>query len=185
MIRLFAALNIPEEAKDKLIEVRNSVIPDSFFKWEASDKLHLTLKFIGDFPSDDVDQIKSELMFLEDYSSLKSEFFNFGFFFRHNKPVILWVGMKIAGPINEIVNEMNRRLEKFSIQRENRPFKPHLTLLRIKNDFDDNLVHRFKNFTFEPINFYSNSISLYKSELLKTESKYFEIKNYKLKKLEN
>jgi 2'-5' RNA ligase len=185
MIRLFVALNIPEEAKDKLIKVRNSVIPDSFFKWEASDKLHLTLKFIDDIHTDAVDEIKSELLFLENYPILKSEFFDFGFFFRHNKPVILWAGMKIAEPINEIVSEINRRLEKYSIQRENRPYKPHLTILRIKNDFEDNLVTKFKNFTFEPINFNSNSISLYKSELLKTGSKYFEIKNYKLKKLEN
>jgi len=181
MIRLFTALNIPEEIKDKLIEVRNSVIPNLNFKWESREKLHLTLKFIGDFPTEDVDQIKSELTFLENYSPLKSEFFNFGFFFRHNKPVILWAGMKISEPINEIISELNLRLEKFSILKENREFKPHLTLLRIKNDFDESLIHKFKNFTFEPINFYSNSISLYKSELHKSGSKYFEIINYKLK----
>lgn len=181
MIRLFAALNIPEEIKDKLIEVRNSVIPNSNFKWESREKLHLTLKFIGDFPAENVDQIKSELMFLENYSSLKSEFFNFGYFSRNNKPVILWAGMKILEPINQIVSELNLRLEKFSIQKEDRAFKPHLTLLRIKNDFDESLIHKFKNFTFEPINFYTNSISLYKSELQKSGSKYFEIKNYKLK----
>lgn len=181
MIRLFIALNIPDEAKDKLIEVRNSVTPNLNYKWEPRDKLHLTLKFIGDFPEQNVDQIKSELMFLENYYSIKSEFFNFGFFFRRIKPVILWAGMKISEPINKIVSELNLRLENFSIPVDNRKFKPHLTLLRIKNDFDESLVHRFKNFTFEPINFYSNSISLYKSELYKSGSKYFEIKNYKLK----
>lgn len=181
MIRLFVALNISEDAKDKLIEKRDSEMPNLNFNWETREKLHLTLKFIGDFPSDKIELIKSELLFLENYPSLKSEFVNFGFFFRRSKPVILWAGMKIAEPISEIVKEINCRLEKYSVQKENRAFKPHLTLLRIKNEFDENLVHKFKNFTFEPIHFYCNSISLYKSELHKSGSKYFEIKNYKLK----
>jgi 2'-5' RNA ligase len=57
-------------------------------------------------------------------------------------------------------------------------------LLRIKKDPGINFVNSFKNFTFEPLNFTANTISLFRSELHPSGSKYFEIKNYKLKELE-
>lgn len=53
--------------------------------------------------------------------------------------------------------------------------------MRIKNDPGISFVNNFKNFTFEPIFFTANSISLFKSELHPSGSKYFELKNYKLK----
>jgi hypothetical protein len=57
-------------------------------------------------------------------------------------------------------------------------------LLRIKKEPEINFVNKFKKFTFEPIVFKSDLVTFYKSELHKTGSKYFEIKNYKLKELE-
>jgi len=183
MIRLFIALNIPEDVKLKLIEIRNSVAGSNYM-WEVKEKLHLTLKFIGDVPEASIESIAEELDFVQNYPSLKSEIFNFDFFFRDKKPAILLAGLKIDQSIYKIVDELNTKLEKFSIQKEVKKFNPHLTLLRIKNDFGNNFVNNFKNFTFEPIDFTANSISLIKSELYPSRSKYFEIKNYKLKELE-
>jgi RNA 2',3'-cyclic 3'-phosphodiesterase len=183
MIRLFVALNIPEIIKYQLIQLRDSVA-GSNYKWEATEKLHLTLKFIGDVSEVNLNTIKSELDFLDNYTSLKCSINDFGFFYRDNKPSILWAGLVIEKSVFEIVVRIESALEKFSIKKENRRFNPHLTLLRIKNDPGKNFVNSFKNFTFEPLNFTANSISLFKSELHPNGSKYFEIKNYKLKELE-
>jgi 2'-5' RNA ligase len=75
-------------------------------------------------------------------------------------------------------------LNKFSIPPEKRKINPHITLLRIKNDPGINFVKNFKNFTFKPILFTANSVTLYKSILHSEGSEYIEIKNYKLKELE-
>lgn len=183
MIRLFIALNIPDVIKSELIELRNSVM-GSNYKWETKDKLHLTLKFIGDVSDDLLNPIISEISFIQNYSAFNCAVTNFGFFFRDKKPSILWAGLKIDESILDLVTKIESALEKFSIKRENRSFHPHLTLLRIKNDPGNNFVNSFKNFTFEPLLFTANSISLFKSELLPQGSKYFEIRNYKLKQLE-
>ncbi len=183
MIRLFVALNIPEDIKFNLIELRNSVAGTNY-KWEPKEKLHLTLKFIGEVSENSVNKITSELNFVQNFSAFNCAITNFGFFFRDKKPSILWAGLKIDESIFELVNKIDSELEKFSIKRDNKKFHPHLTLLRIKNDPGLNFVNSFKNFTFEPLVFTANSISLIKSELLPQGSKYFEIRNYKLKQLE-
>jgi 2'-5' RNA ligase len=183
MSRLFVALNMHETVKSKLIELRDSVA-GSNFKWEAREKLHLTLKFIGDVPEVNLIPIKSELDFLHNFDLVKCSIINFGFFFRDKKPSILWAGLNIEKSIFKIIENIDLKLEKFSVKKESRKFSPHLTLLRIKKDPGINFVNSFKNFTFEPLNFTANTISLFRSELHPSGSKYFEIKNYKLKELE-
>ncbi len=83
-----------------------------------------------------------------------------------------------------MISEIEKNLVKFSIPIEQRKFKPHITLLRIKNQTENNFVNNFKNFTFERVLFNAASITLYKSILHPEGPEYIEIKNYKLKKLE-
>lgn len=184
MNRLFIALNIPEEIKDNIIEIRNSVQQSKNFKWEPKEKLHLTLKFIGEVDRSILNPIIDELNFIENYSVINCCIFKFDFFFRNKKPSILWAGLKTDETLLQLVDDLNDRLKKLSIPIEEKKFKSHLTLLRLKNDPGINFVNSFKNFTFEPIIFTANSVSVIKSELNPSGSKYFELKNYKLKQLE-
>lgn len=182
--RLFVSLNLPNPVVEQLITIRDSVSNNLNVKWEPKEKLHLTIKFIGDVSSMILDDIKEELSFIENYSSIKCAFIKFGFFYRDSIPKILWVGLETDVFLKRLITELNEHLTKFSIPIDNRKFNPHITLFRIKNDPGINFVNNFKNFTFEPILFTSNSVTLYKSILHPDGSIYSEIKNYKLKKLE-
>jgi 2'-5' RNA ligase len=177
-------LNLPVSVATKIQAFRDTISVDENIKWEPIEKLHLTIKFIGDVDSEIINEISDELMFVENYNSINCSFTKFGFFYRDNRPIILWAGLEIDSSLFSLIDQINVRLQKFSIAVEKNKFKPHITLLRIKNDLGLDFVNSFKNFTFTPIDFSTNSISLYKSELHKDGSKYFEIKNYKLKKLE-
>ena len=57
------------------------------------EKIHLTLKFIGDVEEDLVDKIAESLSFIEKYNSFELSLTKFGFFFRDNNPKILWIGL--------------------------------------------------------------------------------------------
>ncbi len=47
--RLFIALNIPQLIKDNILEIRNTIYGlEKNVRWEKDEKLHLTLKFLGD-----------------------------------------------------------------------------------------------------------------------------------------
>lgn len=181
MNRLFIALNIPDEIKEKILVIRNSVIPNSAdYKWEAPEKMHLTIKFIGEVEDKLVEQIKNEILFISDYKSFICSFTKFGFFFSRGKPVILWLGLKIYEEIFNLVEELNNRLLKFDIEAEKRNFKPHLTLMRIKKKTDKNFIYSFENCKLPETEFKADSVSLIKSELHLYGSRYTEIKNYSL-----
>ncbi len=184
MNRLFISLNLPDNVIKQIIGLRDKICLEKNIKWEPIEKLHLTIKFIGDVSDEMIDNISNELLFVNNIQSIKCSFNTFGFFYRDGKPFILWAGLNVDETLFDLITELNSRLEKLSIPIEQRKFNPHITLLRIKNDPGINFVNNFKNFTFEPILFTTNSITLYKSILHSERSKYFEIKNYKLKKLE-
>lgn len=52
MNRLFISLNLPNEIIDRLIKIRQSVWDFNNLNWEPYEKLHLTIKFIGDVSSE-------------------------------------------------------------------------------------------------------------------------------------
>jgi len=181
MIRLFVALKIPENIKEQLLNICYDIIPDSsLYRWETKDKIHLTLKFIGEVEENLVQPISTELDFIKNYRSFDFNIFGFGFFFRDKRPKILWAGLQTDEAIFDLVGEINKRMETFNIEPERRKFKSHLTLLRIKSKFDENFINKFNNYQFDNLNFKTNKIALVKSELSRTGAQYTEIKNYEL-----
>lgn len=183
MIRLFVALIIPEEIKNQIIQIRKNIYPDEGkFRWEDNSKIHLTLKFIGDVKHELLEPILQELGFLNNCNEIICEAEKFGFFFRpKNEPRILWLGLKLDDAIYSIVDELNKRLSKFAIPVEERKFKPHLTLLRIKNIVPQDFINKFLNAELPKLSFTANEIVLMQSKLSSLGSTYKEIKKYNLK----
>ena len=182
MIRLFVALKIPDVIRQKIITYRKEAYEGSEnFKWEPEEKLHVTLKFIGDVKEEIVPEISEELLSLEKFGSLQCSLNKFGFFFKNNVPKILWIGIKSDPEVFSIVKSLNSSLEKFSIPKDNRKFKSHITILRLKGHPGEKFIESFRNFSFPESRFIADEIILYKSQLLPAGSKYTEIKKYKLK----
>ena len=59
--RLFVSLNLPVRYFEQIIEIRDSISNDKELKWEPKEKLHLTIKFIGDVSPQVMDDISKEL----------------------------------------------------------------------------------------------------------------------------
>jgi len=181
MIRLFVSLKIPDEVLDRVLEeVHNAAENPLNFKWETKNKIHLTLKFIGEIEEKLVEPISSELEFVENYSSFKCSISRFGFFFRNHEPRILWSDLQSEVSFSPIVDELNNRMEKFGIESEQRKFKAHLTLLRIKKEVTEKFLQRIKSYEFEKINFTANKIALVQSQLSKEGARYKDLKTYEL-----
>jgi 2'-5' RNA ligase len=182
MIRLFIALKIPDEVKNNLLDVCHEINESSeFFKWEKPEKIHLTLKFIGEVEEELVSSIAKEIAFVEDYNSFNFNVTTFGFFYRNGLSRILWAGLQTDESIQKLVKQLNERLSIFSIPVERRKFKPHLTMLRLKKDPSKEFIQKFEEYSFDNWNFSSSEITLIKSELLSTGARYTDIKKYNLK----
>ena len=182
MTRLFVALNIPEEVKKEIVKIRREVYPDdNILRWERDEKLHLTLKFIGHVKEELVHPIADSLNFIQEYKKFNCSFYKFGFFFKRKEAKILWLGFQIDERIKELADELNKRLNKFSVPVEEREFKAHLTLLRIRQAVDKKFIDKFLNYQLPEKEFTAEEISLFKSQLKPEGSIYTEIKKIKLK----
>ncbi len=183
MIRLFIALKTPDEVRKKIIEFRNEALPDyrKYDKWEPEDKIHLTLKFIGEVKPELSEQIADHIKFVSEYEKFICSLTQFGFFYKQKAAKILWVGLSIDNLVFDLVNRLNEELEKFSIVPEKRKFHAHLTIKRLKGTEGQDFISSFERFKIPAYNFVSAEIALMKSELSPAGSKYTDIKIYNLK----
>jgi 2'-5' RNA ligase len=182
MIRLFIALKIPDEIKEQIITLRKSVYDSpGKLRWEPVEKMHLTLKFIGDVPGGILDDITDSLSFINGHNKFSCSFTGFGFFSNHGRPGILWAGFNTSKSLAELAGRLNKHFVRFSVPPEDRKFKAHLTLLRIKDKVDRDFIESFNNFRAKEIPFIAGEVALIKSELLPSGSVYTELKNFKLK----
>lgn len=181
--RLFIALEIPEEILDRIISIRDTVYgKSSGVKWEHKEKLHITLKFLGDTDIAIIGSIRSFLAeTIAKHSAMELEFNKFGMFYREAKPSILWLGLNKNVALKELFLELEKGLSSFGFNIEKRDFKPHLTILRIKGNED---LNRLNKLVAEPetgLKFKGEKIILFKSSLLSSGSVYEEVENYFLK----
>lgn len=182
MIRLFVALKITDVVKSEIFKHCYAASENpSDYRWEDKDEVHLTLKFIGEVKEELLPQITDELEFVENYSSFNCTISRFGFFFRDNQAKILWCNVETDDSIVLLVDQLNNRLQKYDIEIEKRKFKGHLTLLRIKKQVSENFIKRFKEYSFIPIKFNANEITLIQSVLKPSGSEYKVLKIYELK----
>ncbi|HED07994.1 MAG TPA: RNA 2',3'-cyclic phosphodiesterase [Ignavibacteria bacterium] len=181
MRRIFIALKIPEYIRKEIISYRIKAYPGyQNFKWEPINKLHITLKFIGDIKNDTVDKIIDALGFISNYKTLNCSLDKFGFFYWKKEPKILWLGLKANPELNTLVEDINIVLEKVPILKDERNFKAHLTLLRIKQSVQNNFIESFENYKIPEVNFVADEIAVMESKLLPQGSKYKDIKILKL-----
>ncbi len=181
MTRLFVALNIPEEIKKQIIILRNSILPNTFdYRWEPEKKLHITLKFIGNVEDELVQSIAVSLKFLENYNKVNCSFTKFGFFYKNGQVKILWLSLSLDPHIFELVTQINHELQKFSVPVDNRKFKAHLTLNRLKGNEGKKFIEYFQNTEIPALKFVADEISLIKSELSHSGSIYSEVERYYL-----
>ncbi|MGE5681911.1 MAG: RNA 2',3'-cyclic phosphodiesterase [Bacillota bacterium] len=182
MIRLFIALKLPEEIVKEMVLLRNSACeiasePVSGFRWEPEEKLHLTLKFLGDTEESKLPEIVKILSRIsEDFKAVSLEFDRFGFFL----PRILWFGLHAENALFDLVKRLNYDLQNLGFEPENRNFKPHITLLRIKHEVNPEFVSAFKNFKLPHRKFQAEEIALIKSELHPRGSIYSELQCFNL-----
>jgi 2'-5' RNA ligase len=104
---------------------------------------HLTLKFLGD-PKCDIDGLTSILSDVKgEFGSSKMKIEGCGSFPNWKRPSVIWLGFTDPEPITALANMIDQLLnDKLGIDLERRPYKPHLTLCRIKGPVDVRSVRK-------------------------------------------
>jgi len=184
MIRTFIALEIPEEIKEEIISLRDkNYTRKENEKWEQKDKLHLTLKFLGDTDEKIINKIASGISnFVADQKQIELLFTGFGIFKRDGQPKVFWAGFEENQNLVNLALGINEVCSGLGFQKEVRKLKPHLTLLRIRGHENLDQLYNLTKLNVEKKKYISDTITFYKSILKPSGSEYSVIKKFYLKK---
>lgn len=134
MLRTFIAIRIePRQEMSECLEHLQQSLQGEKIKWVDPGKMHITLRFLGD--TDPV-QVRATGRILEDtvpgYACPEVEFGGLGLFRNLRDPRVLWIGMDPGPVLPELKGSLDRKLADIGFLPEDREFRPHLTLGRIK-----------------------------------------------------
>ncbi|SYZ74458.1 conserved hypothetical protein [Candidatus Zixiibacteriota bacterium] len=169
MMRLFIALPLPREIEEglgKLIFVLKQ--KGGHIKWVAPKNIHLTVKFLGEVDEAGVNDISAAVeKTAAKYEVIDGNIENIGAFPDLIRPRVIWAGM--AGDIQtveSIVKDIEDAMAALGFAREDKRFKPHLTLGRVKENYGlGDLVSYIKSYQLTPMAFRLTSLVLFKSTL--------------------
>lgn len=182
-IRTFIALEIPDDVITQIIKIRDDTTGKlTNVRWEPKEKLHLTLKFLGDTKKELVGKISDSIeKILENKKNFQLNFSGFGVFTKGRDPKILWVGLNENPRLVELVDEIENTFEEFGYEKEKRKFNAHITLLRIRGHEDLEKILSLTRIKIPEINFTANRITFFESKLLQSGSVYSSLKSFYLK----
>jgi 2'-5' RNA ligase len=136
-VRVFVACEVPAEVQRTIGEITEKLkaTSEDDVRWVRPDGVHVTLKFLGEVSQKKLPAIKMALQeAVVRHSPFNLEFSNIGTFGGREGLRTMWVG--IAGDVlrlEAMVRDVNRALSVVGFEPERRPFRPHLTLGRVRD----------------------------------------------------
>ncbi len=137
-VRLFIACEVPDDVKANIGTLITNLKARSGtdVRWIKAEGVHVTLKFLGETTVKKLPAIKLAIQeAVVGHSPFELEFSNIGIFGGREGLRIMWVG--IAGDVlrlEALVRATNAALSVVGFEPERRPFRPHLTLGRVKDE---------------------------------------------------
>jgi RNA 2',3'-cyclic 3'-phosphodiesterase len=137
--RCFLAIEFSETVTSGIVKItqtlRGSRIPG--IKWVSPENLHLTIKFFGDLFDPQIQKIvgtASEIC--ANVNPFEIQFKGFGAFPSWSRPRVIWEGLEMPGELTALYNTLENRFLCIGLSKEPRGFSPHLTLARVRPEFD-------------------------------------------------
>jgi 2'-5' RNA ligase len=134
-MRTFIAVELTPELKAGLQDlIRRLKGKGGDVKWAGAHGLHLTLKFLGEISAEEARTVEAVLRTVAGrHAAFPLEVKGTGVFPPEAKnPRVLWTAIEAGEALAALQRDLELELEKAGFPREERPFRPHLTLGRVK-----------------------------------------------------
>ena len=176
-MRLFLAINLaPDVRRDILIATAplRDAAPEA--SWLDEPRLHLTLKFLGEQPAERLDAIAAAVsQVAERHRSLVMTLGGIGAFPNFRRARIVWMGVEQDPRLELLHHDVEVAYEGLGFELEGRPFRPHLTLARLKHQLPEERLRELSR-AAKRVDFQAEcdveSIDLMQSELLPAGAAY-------------
>jgi len=187
MTRTFIALDLNKELQRFLgviISQASQELPD--LRWVEPAGIHLTLAFLGELSDDQLaEAIRASEEAAQKATPFEYRLKGLGIFGSPSQPRVIWMGVedlpsgKIQGsPLQQLHRVLTKELELRGFETEKRPFSPHLTLVRIKQQLTLDAQQRLQRVLHSRLAgsssavYQVNNLCVMKSELSRAGAKY-------------
>jgi RNA 2',3'-cyclic 3'-phosphodiesterase len=179
-MRLFAAIDLSAEVVGNLEDLLRQLQPAAQISWSPPANLHITTKFIGEWPEDRLPELTEALATLPNREPLAIAVEKLGFFPNPHAPRVFWAGVRAGEGLAQLAGDTETALAPLGIPKEDRAFSPHLTLARIKTAGKQTAllqaVAKLPSLDFG--NFLADRFYLYRSKTAPTGSVYTRLAEF-------
>ena len=171
-------INVIPMIKSTINDNKNSI------KWVNGKNLHLTLSFLGDINSKNIDSLKDKLNEISVFNSFDMVVNKTGSFPSEDNPKIIWLDIQEG---REELSSIQKQIESiagpFKENKKEEKFIPHITIGRVKGiNKNINLdLSTFSNAVYSDIKIPIKTIYLFRSQLLDKGVEYSILSEYLLK----
>lgn len=136
-VRAFVAVLLGQDLQHKIALVQEEFIKISpEVKWVSEENFHVTLKFLGNVEEHLLGDISEALIeALGDVEPFDIEIGSVGAFPSKGRPKTVWVDVTSGGSeLKNLAERVDKALETVGFPCEDRPFRSHITIGRVKDD---------------------------------------------------
>jgi 2'-5' RNA ligase len=131
-MRLFCGIDLPDDVRERLERLLMHLRPAAHLKWVTVYNLHLTLKFVGEWPEEKLPQLETALRSIRKRPPVPLEVRGLGWYPNARSPRVFWAAVEGGDALPALAHDIDAALEPLGIAKETRIFTAHLTLARIK-----------------------------------------------------
>ena len=183
--RLFIAIKPPQDFIQSLITYQKDYLNYPCFRQLNEEFLHLTLIFLGSIKKEDISKIIDALKTIsKKYHPFLITFKKFDYGPIQKSPRLVWLEGETPKELLLLKEDLEKELEKnkISFKKEERDFKAHITVSRIKKDFSKYLPPSEQIKKEVKLEFLADSLILMESKLHPTGARYYQIETFNLNK---
>lgn len=140
-MRLFTAVSLPDPILLRLEAFLAPLRPLAALRWSTLSNLHVTTKFIGEWPVERLPEIAAVLATVT-APDFQLSLGGLGWFPNPRSPHVFWIAVEGGRTLRDLAAATEDKLEALGCPKEKRPFHPHLTLARIKAAADLRALRR-------------------------------------------
>jgi 2'-5' RNA ligase len=131
-MRLFTGIGLPPEVLSSLEHALDELRPTADIRWSPPGNLHITTKFIGEWPEERLEELKSTLHGFPRRSPFQVDMHGLGWYPNPHSPRVLWAAVHAGDPLRDLARDTEQALAGIGVGVEKKAYSPHLTLARIK-----------------------------------------------------